>query len=224
MGSVKLKDLKAFVRYDGSGRVVAGSLVFRKKKPKNGRWGEITKNLCCNPNSSTTTTTTASGSTSTAFAEYYYTNQYNACNSSVSGTLTFYSASTTISSGIAIFQDAALTIPVTAGQVILTVVGGETRYLVGEGGVLTTFTCPTYESRILSGSVGEACSNIGTTMPVAGDPTTNNYLYGNFAGYGLAPITLFFVKYTLGVVGVKQYIVRPDGFSAEVWDPTFIPC
>lgn len=43
MGSVKLKDLKAFVRYDGSGRVVAGSLVFRKKKPKNGRWVEITK-------------------------------------------------------------------------------------------------------------------------------------------------------------------------------------
>jgi len=48
MGSSKLKDLKAFVRYDGSGRVVAGSLVFRKNKPKNGRWVEIPKSLCCN--------------------------------------------------------------------------------------------------------------------------------------------------------------------------------
>ena len=65
MGSVKFKDLKAYVRYDGNGRVVAGSLVFRKKKPKNGRWQEISSNLCCNPepipNPSTTTTTTTNG-------------------------------------------------------------------------------------------------------------------------------------------------------------------
>ena len=32
------RDLKAFVRYDGSGRVVAGSLILRKNKPKVGRW------------------------------------------------------------------------------------------------------------------------------------------------------------------------------------------
>lgn len=63
MGSVKFKDLKAFVRYDGSGRVVAGSLVFRKKKPKNGRWSEISSNLCCNASGSTTTTTTQGSST-----------------------------------------------------------------------------------------------------------------------------------------------------------------
>lgn len=35
------KDLKAFVRYDGSGRVVAGSLILRKRKPKVGKWGEV---------------------------------------------------------------------------------------------------------------------------------------------------------------------------------------
>jgi len=32
------RNLKAFVRYDGSGRVVAGSLILRKNKPKVGRW------------------------------------------------------------------------------------------------------------------------------------------------------------------------------------------
>lgn len=58
MGSVKFKDLKAYVRYDGNGRVVAGSMVFRKKKPKNGRWYEISSNLCCNPGGNSTTTTT----------------------------------------------------------------------------------------------------------------------------------------------------------------------
>jgi len=58
------RDLKAFVRYDGSGRVVAGSLVLRKKKPKVGRWEEILTYECCNP--TTTTTTTGSGTTTTS--------------------------------------------------------------------------------------------------------------------------------------------------------------
>lgn len=43
------RDLKAFVRYDGSGRVVAGSLILRRKKPKVGRWKEIEGYECCNP-------------------------------------------------------------------------------------------------------------------------------------------------------------------------------
>ena len=42
------RDLKAFVRFDGSGRVVAGSLILRKKKPKVGRWQEIPAYECCN--------------------------------------------------------------------------------------------------------------------------------------------------------------------------------
>lgn len=58
------KDLKAFVRFDGNGRVVSSSLVLRKKKPKVGKWMEIPTYECCDPldvlptTSSTTTTTT----------------------------------------------------------------------------------------------------------------------------------------------------------------------
>lgn len=51
------RDLKAFVRYDGNGRVVAGSLILRKKKPKIGKWQEIQTYECCNPTTTTTTTT-----------------------------------------------------------------------------------------------------------------------------------------------------------------------
>lgn len=40
MGSNK-RDLKAYVRFDGSGRVVPGSLVLRRKMPKVGKWQEI---------------------------------------------------------------------------------------------------------------------------------------------------------------------------------------
>lgn len=48
--------LKAWVRYDGMGRVIPGGPVLSLKRPKVGNWQEIPANLCCNP---TTTTTTA---------------------------------------------------------------------------------------------------------------------------------------------------------------------
>jgi hypothetical protein len=58
------RDLKAYVRFDGSGRVVAGSLILRRSKPKVGKWQEISAYECCNPATTeapeapTTTTTT----------------------------------------------------------------------------------------------------------------------------------------------------------------------
>jgi hypothetical protein len=57
--------LKAFVRFDGTGRVVAGSLILRKNKPKVGNWQEITAYECCNPTTTTTTTTVAPTTTTT---------------------------------------------------------------------------------------------------------------------------------------------------------------
>jgi len=57
--------LKAYVRYDGTGRVISGSLILQRNKPKVGNWQEIDAYECCNyvP---TTTTTTSSTSTSTS--------------------------------------------------------------------------------------------------------------------------------------------------------------
>ena len=52
------RNLKAFVRYDGSGRVVAGSLILRKQKPKVGNWQEIQGYECCNGATLTTTVAT----------------------------------------------------------------------------------------------------------------------------------------------------------------------
>jgi hypothetical protein len=40
--------LKAYERYDYNGRVVPGSLVLRDRKPKNGKWKEVTGYECCN--------------------------------------------------------------------------------------------------------------------------------------------------------------------------------
>lgn len=55
------KDLKAYVRFDGSHRIVPGSLILRRKMPKVGKWKEITAYECCNPTTTSTTTTTEEG-------------------------------------------------------------------------------------------------------------------------------------------------------------------
>lgn len=60
--------LKAYVRYDGTGRVIAGSLILQRNKPKVGNWQEIDANECCNP-TTTTTTTVAPTTTTTTTAE-----------------------------------------------------------------------------------------------------------------------------------------------------------
>ena len=51
------RDLKAYARFDGSGRIVPGSLVLRRNKPKVGKWKEIITYECCNYTTTTTTTT-----------------------------------------------------------------------------------------------------------------------------------------------------------------------
>jgi hypothetical protein len=58
MGTINQRPLHSYVRYDGSGRIVAGSLILRRKIPKVGKWIEIPAYQCCN--STTTTTTTSS--------------------------------------------------------------------------------------------------------------------------------------------------------------------
>ena len=41
------RDLKAYARFDGTGRIVPGSLVLRRSKPKNGKWKEVEAYECC---------------------------------------------------------------------------------------------------------------------------------------------------------------------------------
>lgn len=43
------KDLRAYVRYDGTGRVVSSSVILARKKPKVGNWQEIQTYECCDP-------------------------------------------------------------------------------------------------------------------------------------------------------------------------------
>jgi hypothetical protein len=60
--------LKAFVRFDGSGRIVPSSLIVQAFKPKVGNWKEIDAKECCNYTTTTTTTAVPTTTTSTTAA------------------------------------------------------------------------------------------------------------------------------------------------------------
>ena len=89
------RDLKAFVRYDGSGRVVAGSLILRKQKPKVGRWQEIQAYECCNFTSTTTTTTAAPTTTTTTTVAPSTTTTTSTASPTTTTTTTTVSPTTT---------------------------------------------------------------------------------------------------------------------------------
>jgi hypothetical protein len=55
--------LKAFVRFDGSGRIIPSSLIVQAFKPAVGNYVEIDAKECCNYTPTTTTTTTAAPTT-----------------------------------------------------------------------------------------------------------------------------------------------------------------
>jgi hypothetical protein len=42
------RDLKAYSRFDGTGRIVPGSTVLRRNKPRVGKWIEMQTYECCN--------------------------------------------------------------------------------------------------------------------------------------------------------------------------------
>lgn len=65
MATIDKRPLKAYVRFDGTGRIVPSSLILRRKKPKVGKWIEIPAYECCNPTTTTSTSTTAAPATTT---------------------------------------------------------------------------------------------------------------------------------------------------------------
>lgn len=53
MATIDKRPMKAYVRFDGVGRIVPSSLILRRKKPKVGKWVEIPAYECCNPTTTT---------------------------------------------------------------------------------------------------------------------------------------------------------------------------
>lgn len=70
------KDLKAFVRYDATGRIIPGSLILQRSKPKVGDWQEIDAYECCNPTTTSTTTVLPTTTSTTTTAIQYSIGDY----------------------------------------------------------------------------------------------------------------------------------------------------
>ena len=68
------KDLKSWVRIDGTGRVVSGSNILAKKAPKVGNWRRVVGYECCEPDPVTPTCATYSYSQGDISALLSYTN------------------------------------------------------------------------------------------------------------------------------------------------------
>ena len=43
----KDRTLRTYARYDGSGRLIPGSMIARRTPPKGNNWVEIPRSLCC---------------------------------------------------------------------------------------------------------------------------------------------------------------------------------
>jgi len=204
------KKLKAFVRYDGSGRVVASSLILRKNKPRVGRWVEIPQYLCCNGTGSTTTTTTNGGGvTPTAFIKPYWTSVVESCNSTTFGNLLFYSASTTITEGITVFTDANLTIPVTSGRVISSE-GMFYNYVVGAGGLLTEISCAGQYYFGTTAQIACSQSSPAVLLEIATDGSNlypGTTIYTNFAPAGFSIGQTIYIRYSPGFAATRSIIV-----------------
>lgn len=206
MGSVKLKDLKAYVRYDGSGRVVAGSLVFRKKKPKNGRWVEIPKNLCCdgpNPSSSTTTTTNGGGVTPTAWIFTGGSSTFEACNNPFS-TVVLYTLTSTLSIGTQLYADAACTIPNNQEAVYA---NSGYAYTVENGIIIAITTCVTPGSCPTLGRAGNFSVLAGSTITNTG----SSYITKDLGLYPGTSVTGF----PPGIVTGTQHITDTAAQNAK---------
>ena len=48
------KSLRNYIRFDGNGKIVSGSLISRRTKPK-GNWVEVSSGLCCTETTQTPT-------------------------------------------------------------------------------------------------------------------------------------------------------------------------
>ncbi len=113
--------LKAYVRYDGNGRVIPGSLILQRFKPKVGNWQEIDANECCNDLTTTTTTSTSTSTTTTTttaapgvttygVSPTGYADRPTACAASFTP-FAVYAASSNPASVTQFFNDSGLTVP-----------------------------------------------------------------------------------------------------------------
>lgn len=165
--------LKAYVRYDGTGRVIAGGPILQRFKPAVGNWVEINANECCNSIPTTTTTTTQGGDvTPTAWIGRLTTDLLTICES---GSNIWYTAGPVIDGHI-VYQNADLTNPYTENGIYISTAGYYYQLnevglatLIGPCPAPTTTTTTTTSNVVSQAAIGafssvDACTGSGAPL------------------------------------------------------------
>lgn len=217
--------LKAWVRYDGTGRVVTAGPIFQANKPKVGNWRQINADLCCNPNGSSTTTTTQGGSTPTAWIAYTANNPYSACQQNGGSSRVLYTSVSTLGTGVTLYEDAALAVPYNSTAYGVSVNIGGTLYALVDNappviaavlscdGFTTTSTTTPYVGQYYNGDYNSsvACTGNGAfNLPLTFVPQNACFggeftlAVGTWASYGITPGAIVWVNINTGNV-VQMY-------------------
>jgi hypothetical protein len=160
--------LKAYVRYDGTGRVIAGGPILQRFKPAVGNWVEINANECCNGTPTTTTTTTQGGVTPTAHIINLGYTEFGACENPYS-TGVYYTNSSVITTGTIIYSDASLTTVASFNATYISI--NNILYTVSNA-VVTSNGTPCGSTTTTTTTTTIATINVGTTSESCGTPST----------------------------------------------------
>lgn len=174
--------LKAWLRYDGTGRVVTAGPIFQANKPKVGNWRQMNIDLCCNPSGSTTTTTTGGGNIQpTAFVVNLAFDPANSCIGVPSFIL--YTKESVLGPNVMFYYDAALTQPYDG--VYGTFVGSDdVSYTLGNVSgslvIINATPCsnvPIIKSFKIADNIGGVCSSMSSLTVYT---PTNHLVLGNY--------------------------------------------
>jgi hypothetical protein len=219
--------LKAFVRFDGSGRVIPSSLILQKSKPKVGNWKEINATECCNGTPTTTTTTTNNGSATTRFGQITNSGNpstwaWNACNGFGSSIIVYTDTNVSpIPAGTILYSNSSLStmIPYSNGAIsidgrVYEIQNGATNPLGGTGqncSGITTTTTTTYSGIFYNAGYSNdgptaVCNNAGPfSLPLIVDPNACSnggitLAYGTYSDFGINNGSTIYVNLNNGNV------------------------
>ena len=224
--------LKAYVRYDGTGRVIAGGPILQRFKPAVGNWVEIDASECCNYVPTTTTTTTQGGGvTPTAWIGYMATSNSDACNQIDGSTIILYTSTPTIVLETIFYVDPALTQVYSGeGGYLNYNIGGTLYNIYGFGGAnpgavafisscssyttttTTTTTTAFVGTYYVAGPNAEVCGGTGPySLPLIVDPNACSnggivLAVGTYADYGITNGSVIYINLQNGnVIQVQTF-------------------
>jgi hypothetical protein len=153
------RDLKAFVRYDGSGRVVAGSLILRRQKPKVGKWTEVQGYECCTDHTLTTTVVANLSAANPLKIKFYCGNpsieKLSSAGWTVGAGWTAASGGYTHTSGTTALSNSLAAVVGTTYRLTVTITGATAGSItVAFGGVSTASIAATTTQIITASTVG----------------------------------------------------------------------